>query len=509
MSIKQYLSTCSVVLYDLLLRTFLSPSYYIIFNKQISTSEYFETKVTKSARTYVASAYLIDKTDINFYYKNTLNRDEINFAYIIFKHKHNNSYIIFLLWRILINCISNNYKTVFTIVKNNNKIIAIFVDYTQPNIHYFISALIDDTESKKYGIYVSKYYELINHCITNNIKILRLGPTTDELKIKLGAIVFPLFVIDSPVYATIGNIAIVNFGIFTSIALFIYIFLTQYQIHNMSIGALSILDLTELYIWCIVCAKIIPLFSLGSKFFKKPYKYIRQTTFYAHGVLFGVSIFIIHKLYIYKDIYKLLTLLDGLSMFTFLADFIGRLGCHYYGCCFGKPLTKFSPFGVIYIHKHSSVCRLHNEYQYIPLIPSQIYQAFCSLLIFVSLHIYSYYHTLYIGFWCYSFLFLYNLSRCIFYQIRADEDYKNKKSHTTLYLAIIMLFTTAISYMMLEKRNYDVFHILYPTPSIMHLFNYCSIALLLSFMNLLIQGCHNRNRIGYFPNLLQFINTNK
>ncbi len=64
-----------------------------------------------------------------------------------------------------------------------------------------------------------------------------------------------------------------------------------------------------------------------------------------------------------------LLLLDGLCMFAFVGDCIGRLGCHWYGCCFGRPLQPtatavhsegatssltaqpFNRWSVVYLHK--------------------------------------------------------------------------------------------------------------------------------------------------------------
>ena len=50
-----------------------------------------------------------------------------------------------------------------------------------------------------------------------------------------------------------------------------------------------------------------------------------------------------------------LPLLDGLCLFGLVGETIGRLGCHFYGCCFGRPVAQdpahFSAWSVAYIHK--------------------------------------------------------------------------------------------------------------------------------------------------------------
>jgi hypothetical protein len=67
----------------------------------------------------------------------------------------------------------------------------------------------------------------------DGVRILRLGPTTDALKASLGAVRFPLFVIGSPVWARIpGRCSVVSFGVFTTVGVFAFLWLTQARKHT-------------------------------------------------------------------------------------------------------------------------------------------------------------------------------------------------------------------------------------------------------------------------------------
>jgi len=187
-----------------------------------------------------------------------------------------------------------------------------------------------------------------------------------------------------------------------------------------------------------------------------------------------------------------------------MAESIGRLGCHFYGCCFGRPISKdmkfISSLGVMYIHNNSSVSRLHPEYLLQPLIPTQIGQSLFALLSFIfTLKTINY--NLSIGSWFCIFIYLYNIDRIIFYYFRDDESYKKKKSYTTLYISIAtLLIIKIISIYILIFPNYPEkpYIILSSNINKFELINFGIIGLILALINLFVQGLHNPLKIGQF-----------
>jgi len=182
----------SVILYDLLLRVFSYPSHYIVFTKSYNDADDYlmSDKVKKSARLYINKAANIDNTPTTCILKRYLSEKvEIDFCKKIFLEKHSSNYFIYLLWKFFVlNFINYHKNSIISVYYINSEIIAVFVEFSTPKMHYFLSAFVDHELSKQSGIYLSKYKEMIEYCIKNKIQILRLGPKVDSLKSGLGAI---------------------------------------------------------------------------------------------------------------------------------------------------------------------------------------------------------------------------------------------------------------------------------------------------------------------------------
>lgn len=87
---------------------------------------------------------------------------------------------------------------------------------------------------------------------------------------------------------------------------------------------------------------------------------------------------------LYMKLYKIkvLPMMDALVVGVPLAHAMGRIGCFCAGCCYGKPTD--SPIGIIFTHPldvHTPVG--------VKLIPTQLIEAACLVLIFITLFIMS------------------------------------------------------------------------------------------------------------------------
>ena len=81
---------------------------------------------------------------------------------------------------------------------------------------------------------------MIQSCILHEAPLLRMGPTTDGLKRGLGGVALPLLLVRSPVWARLpGRCSMVCFGVFSSVALFTYLWLTQAFMDAVGVGHLS------------------------------------------------------------------------------------------------------------------------------------------------------------------------------------------------------------------------------------------------------------------------------
>ncbi|MEN3013021.1 MAG: prolipoprotein diacylglyceryl transferase [Endomicrobiia bacterium] len=90
------------------------------------------------------------------------------------------------------------------------------------------------------------------------------------------------------------------------------------------------------------------------------------------GLIFGVFYVIINK-------QNLFDIMDISSSGLYLGLSVGRIGCFFAGCCYGKPTESI--LGVVFSHPESLAPTG------IKLFPTQLFESFYSFLIFIFLHV--------------------------------------------------------------------------------------------------------------------------
>ncbi|GAX80651.1 hypothetical protein CEUSTIGMA_g8086.t1 [Chlamydomonas eustigma] len=547
-----------VTFYDVAMRIVMV-SYYIIGLDTFTTVDhYLRTKAKKQSRRYLDSCSAKYEAALETYQlrvniKPTFSPSDFAFARHIFTVKHGKPVALYWAWRCLVailQCCAAPGAAHFSTVTDvqTGEIVALFVEFRQKTMHHFITAMVEHETSQKHGVYVAKYSQLLASCISGGIPLLRLGPTCDDLKTGLGALPLPLLVVGTCVWAKVpGRCSVVAFGIFTTVALFIYLFLTQYHLETSGVGAMTVGELSLLYCCGMGCVKLLPLWSIGfRKIYSNPRKYLLQTSFYAQGLIPGamLAIFCICAV---RGINPLL-LLDGLALFGLVGEAIGRLGCHFYGCCFGRPAMEnpqhFTAWSVVYIHKSSSVARLRPEFLLRPLMPTQLLQTLYAAVTQTLLLAYvtscqqqqqqvavinsdtgNENSGLLVGIVSVYTLVAYSVGRLLFFMVREDENFKSNRSYTTAYMALGTLGGAACA---------AAFSIYQATPSPITLMSSpvfagmmpsgaksttaitagCATALPLSTItqfvilagvlagiNFVVQALHHHEKVGQFPDL--------
>ncbi|OEG69536.1 hypothetical protein ATZ36_09000 [Candidatus Endomicrobiellum trichonymphae] len=94
-----------------------------------------------------------------------------------------------------------------------------------------------------------------------------------------------------------------------------------------------------------------------------------------------IAVIIFAYVYAKRKKIHLLKLGDFFAPALALGHALGRIGCFFSGCCYGKESSL--PWSVVFINEHSLAVRGK------PLHPTQLYEAFANLLLFVFLHFYS------------------------------------------------------------------------------------------------------------------------
>jgi len=224
----------------------------------------------------------------------------------------------------------------------------------------------------------------------------------------------------------------VGFGVFAAIetlaivaCLYVYLVASGHQLNQVPVFTLP---LGVVCVW--LGARSFHWWALGAKFWRKPKKYLNETGFYLQGGLIGgmVAIAVLSQ----WSTVPLLVLADGLAWGVLLGQFIGRLGCYNYGCCFGKP-TRLS-LSVCYSHPASKVARWRNQWLHMRLHPTQLYMAGQNIIGF-GVVLYVMQEPLAQGFIFFLVMLWEGIGRLMVEPLRADMSFTEGRNWRTVQVA--------------------------------------------------------------------------
>jgi phosphatidylglycerol:prolipoprotein diacylglycerol transferase len=188
-----------------------------------------------------------------------------------------------------------------------------------------------------------------------------------------------------PILFSFWNFTIYTYGFFVAVAFATAIF---YLSHSIKKSKEKIILQNDLYslvmyimIFGVVGARLFFVFTDLNEFILYPLSVFKiwQGGLVYYGGFIAVIIFV----YVYAKRKKMLLLKLGDFFVPALAlgHALGRIGCFFAGCCYGKESSL--PWAVVFINEHSLSVRGK------PLHPTQLYEAFANFLLFVFLHFYS------------------------------------------------------------------------------------------------------------------------
>ncbi|MCI2228315.1 prolipoprotein diacylglyceryl transferase [Polaribacter sp. MSW13] len=190
---------------------------------------------------------------------------------------------------------------------------------------------------------------------------------------------------------------------------------------------------------------------LGGKlflFFEKPIYYLQSPKsifnifsggFVFYGSFTCIIVFIIG--YLRKHKIAILPLIDILAITTTIVHAIGRMGCFFAGCCYGKPTNSI--FGVHFPNTHS-----------VAVHPTQLYEV-GSILIIMSLLFVIRKNKSFDGQVFISYVILYAIARTVLEIFRGDQRgyiIQNYISHSQ-FIAFIFISITTYLYIKLKSKK--------------------------------------------------------
>lgn len=240
----------------------------------------------------------------------------------------------------------------------------------------------------------------------------------------------------------IGNITIYSYAFLIVLGTVVASIYTKWR----SKKELGIVDLSNTFFYFIFIAGFI-----GGKIFfylEKPSYYLYNpkmmlANFSGGFVFYGSFIFIIPVVLWYLKKYRIpiLPMLDILAITTLIVHSVGRLGCFFGGCCYGKPTTGVT--GIVFPTSHG-----------VAVHPTQLYEITALLFIMVVLlfikkkqHFKGQLFLLYIAF--------YAVVRNVLELFRGDKRgfiIPNYLSHSQ-FIGLILLIIVSYFYIKLNKKN--------------------------------------------------------
>lgn len=306
------------------------------------------------------------------------------------------------------------------------------------------------------------------------------------------------------VFWNVEPIKFINFGLFAAIGStlgysisYFYLFTRGFPIGQYCWEMAIIFVFFNLFF-----AKFYSIFSVGfSSYFKNFRKNANETTFYLQGGIIG---FILGAFLIYFLIDIPFSLLgDTVCIGGIVTMSVGRIGCHNYGCCTGKP-TK-GRFSVTYTDPNAKICRDNPGMMNIPLFPAQLVASAIDFLIF-SLCIYVIIEYPVSGLIMVIFIIGINLKRIIIQRFRLEPE-NNKIPYRWVAFGIIVSIGLII---WLFHTNGETFFEHYPAGTPFAFLNYfrflandlkvVSSLIFVGIMNFAAYGINGRN-VGQYCNL--------
>lgn len=237
-----------------------------------------------------------------------------------------------------------------------------------------------------------------------------------------------------PILFKIGFINIYTYGLMVAIGFSLATILSAKEAGRRGISSDDIISLSlVVLITGLIGARLLYVILNLGIFIARPI----EIFMISHGglVFYGgaVSSFICGIIYLKKKRLDILKVLDIISPFVALGHSIGRIGCFFNGCCYGRPIYSF--FGY----------KLHK----LIIHPTQIYSSLYLLLLYVLLR-FQYKHQTFRGQVFYSYLLLYTTGRFLIEELRGDQVEVFLGMTLSQLISIVVFFIAVFLY--IRKR---------------------------------------------------------
>ena len=252
-----------------------------------------------------------------------------------------------------------------------------------------------------------------------------------------------------PILFEIGRFPVYTYGVLLAAA---YLLGLQYALTRARTRGLDPNRVMDLGIWIIISAlvgaKLLLLVVEFDKYTANPSELL--DLFRSGGVFYGglIAAVVVALWYLRRHRMPMWTVTDVFAPGIALGHVIGRMGCLFAGCCFGRPSDV--PWAITF----------HSEYAAqnvgtplgVPLHPTQLYEAGAELLILVFLIATERRGRPFPGRTFWAYMFLYGVSRFILEFYRGDPRGTVAMFSTSQFLSLIIVPLSIVMLVVLGRR---------------------------------------------------------
>lgn len=247
----------------------------------------------------------------------------------------------------------------------------------------------------------------------------------------------------------LGPVTVYTYGVLLAAAYLLGLKLAMVRAKARGLDANRVLDLgIYIIISALIGAKLLLFATDAEMFVENPRELL--TLARSGGVFYGGLILavVVALVYIRRIGLPLWTTTDVFAPGIALGHVVGRFGCLFAGCCFGKPTTL--PWGITF-HDTFAATNVGTPLG-VPLHPTQLYEAGAELIILVILLVTERKGRPYPGrtFWLY--MLLYSVSRFIIEFYRGDDRGNPIGTLSTSQLISVLLAPLAIAMLVYLAR---------------------------------------------------------
>jgi len=243
-----------------------------------------------------------------------------------------------------------------------------------------------------------------------------------------------------PILFAFGKFTIYTYGFFVSLAFTVAFFYLLYSIKKSKEKIIQEDNFYSLFTYMIILGivggRLLFILTDLKYFILSPLDVFKiwQGGLVYYGGFISVLIFIC--IYARRRKIILLELGDFFAPALALGHAIGRIGCFFAGCCYGKVSNL--PWAIIFRDEHSLAVRG------IPLHPTQLYESLANFLLFILLHFYSKKENKTCGISFAIYLIGYAISRFIIEFFRDDYRGANYLGFSISQIISVFLFITGV-----------------------------------------------------------------